>query len=64
MKSVVGFTTNDTMKLRGRIRDRTVVVRIDYRATRNFIDQSLIIELGDRNTLVTHYRRLTKGRAE
>ncbi|GJW47030.1 putative mitochondrial protein [Tanacetum coccineum] len=44
--SVMGFTPNRTMKLRGKIRDREVAVLIDCGATHNFISSKIVEELG------------------
>lgn len=44
--SVKGFTPERSMKMKGMIGDREVVVLIDSGATRNFISQQLVDELG------------------
>nr|GEU83710.1 ribonuclease H-like domain-containing protein [Tanacetum cinerariifolium] len=46
LNSVMGFTPNRTMKLRGKIRDREAAVLIDCRATHNFISSKIVEELG------------------
>nr|GEZ50425.1 hypothetical protein [Tanacetum cinerariifolium] len=46
LNSVMGFTPNRTMKLRGKIRDREVAVLIDCGATHNFISSKIVEELG------------------
>ncbi|GJX36593.1 putative mitochondrial protein [Tanacetum coccineum] len=46
LNSVMGFTPNRTMKLRGKIGDREVAVLIDCGATHNFISSKIVEELG------------------
>ncbi|KAI0510225.1 hypothetical protein KFK09_010826 [Dendrobium nobile] len=46
LNSVVGFTPNHTMKVRGEIADREVVVLIDSGATHNFISNQIVESLG------------------
>ncbi|GKC40958.1 ankyrin repeat-containing protein [Tanacetum coccineum] len=46
LNSVMGFTPNRTMKLRGEIGDREVAVLIDCGATHNFISSKIVEELG------------------
>lgn len=45
INTVVGFTTPETMKVRGQIAGRDVVVLIDCSATHNFLSQKLVEEL-------------------
>ncbi|GJZ74597.1 putative mitochondrial protein [Tanacetum coccineum] len=45
LNSVMGFTPNRTMKLRGKIGDREVAVLIDCGATHNFISSKIVEEL-------------------
>ncbi|KAI0497361.1 hypothetical protein KFK09_020584 [Dendrobium nobile] len=46
LNSVVGFTPSHTMKVRGEIADREVVVLIDSGATHNFISTQIVESLG------------------
>ncbi|GKD45910.1 putative mitochondrial protein [Tanacetum coccineum] len=46
LNSVMGFTSNHTMKLRGIIRDMIVVVLIDSGATHNFMSTRVVKQLG------------------
>lgn len=45
LNTVVGFSSPGTLKVRGRIEDREVVILIDCGATHNFISQKLVNEL-------------------
>ena len=45
LRSVFGFSTPGTMKLKGKIGDREVIVLIDCGATHNFIHQQLVDKL-------------------
>lgn len=42
---VIGFSTPSTMKVKGRLGERDVVVLIDCGATHNFVSQRLLDEL-------------------
>ena len=44
LKTIKGFTSKGTMKLRGNVRGKEVVVLIDSRATNNFIHEALVEE--------------------
>ncbi|XP_020704066.2 uncharacterized protein LOC110115235 [Dendrobium catenatum] len=46
LNSVVGFTPNHTMKVRGEMADRKVIVLIDSGATHNFISTQMVDLLG------------------
>ncbi|GJY45836.1 putative mitochondrial protein [Tanacetum coccineum] len=46
LNSVMGFTPNRTMKLRGKIGDREVAILIDCGATHNLISLKIVEELG------------------
>ena len=46
LNSVMGFTPYRTMKLRGKIGEREIVVLIDCGATHNFVSLKLVEELG------------------
>ncbi|PKU74134.1 hypothetical protein MA16_Dca026394 [Dendrobium catenatum] len=46
LNSVVGFTPSHTMKVRGEIADREVVVLIDSGATHNFISTQIVDQMG------------------
>lgn len=53
--SVLGFSTPGTMKLKGKIREREVIVLIDCVATHNFIHRHLVEELNIPVTNTTNY---------
>lgn len=55
LRSVLGFSTPGTMKLKGRIGEREVVVLIDCGATHNFIHRQLVDKLNIPVTNTTHY---------
>ena len=46
LNSIVGFTPNHTIKIRGRIGEQDVVVLIDSGATHNFISNKVVYRLG------------------
>lgn len=46
INSVVGLTSPQTMKLRGRIGETKVVVLIDSGTTHNFLSEKVIEQLG------------------
>lgn len=46
LNSVVGFTPNHTMKIKGKIGDREVIVLVDNGATHSFISNHVVQELG------------------
>nr|GEU55879.1 putative mitochondrial protein [Tanacetum cinerariifolium] len=46
LNSVIGFTTPRIMKIKGILRDRYVVVLIDYGATHKFLSMELVNDLG------------------
>lgn len=46
LRTTVGFSVKGTMKLRGSVKGKEVVVLIDIEATHNFIHQTLVDELG------------------
>lgn len=45
LKSVIGFSTPGTMKVKGRLGEREVVVLIDCEATHNFLSQRVVEKL-------------------
>lgn len=45
LNTVVGFSTPRTMKLKGKINEKEVVVLVDCGATHNFISQKLVDSL-------------------
>ena len=46
LRTTVGFSVKGTMKLRGSVKGKEIVVLIDIEATHNFIHQTLVDELG------------------
>lgn len=68
LNSVVGFTPNHTMKVKGQLRKRDVIVLIDSGATHNFISNRVVHESGLQLTdigsfgVVIGTRRIEKGR--
>ena len=46
LSSMVGLSAPHSLKIRGRIKDREVIVLIDSRASHNFISTTLVEELG------------------
>lgn len=55
LKSVIGFSTPGTMKVRGLMGEREVVVLIDCGATHNFIAQKLVDDLELPVTVTSSY---------
>lgn len=45
LKSMIGFSTPGTMKLMGKIKERDVLLLIDFGATHNFISEHFVQEL-------------------
>ncbi|XP_050947361.1 uncharacterized protein LOC103495179 [Cucumis melo] len=56
LKTMTGLTSKGTMKLKGWVGDKKIVVLIDSEATYNFIHQSLAEELKMRLEQDTHFR--------
>lgn len=46
MNSIVGITSNKTLKVRGQIREEDVIVLIDSGASHNFVSHDLVRKLG------------------
>lgn len=55
LKSVIGFSTPGTMKVRGHLKGKEVVVLIDCGATHNFIAQRLVDKLQIESKETTNY---------
>ena len=55
INSMVGLSNPGTMKVRGKIQDREVVVLIDYRTTHNFISEKLVNDLQLSTRETSHY---------
>lgn len=55
LNSVVGLTTPGTMKLKGTVGPRVVILLIDYGATHNFISLQLVQQLGIPTTVTNNY---------
>jgi hypothetical protein len=55
LKLVIGFSTLGTMKLKGKIKEREVIILIDCGATHNFISQNVVDELEIPVVNTTHF---------
>ncbi|XP_031745972.1 uncharacterized protein LOC116406393 [Cucumis sativus] len=55
INSVVGLTNPGTMKVRGKIKDREVIILIDCGATHNFISDKVVQELSLPTKTTSHY---------
>ena len=56
INSVVGLTNPGTMKVRGKIKDREVIILIDYGVIHNFISNKVVQELSLPTKTTSHYR--------
>ena len=55
LNSVVGLTTPGTMKIKGTIRSKEVIILVDNRATHNFLSLELVQQLALPLTITTSY---------
>lgn len=55
LKSVIGFSTSSTMKLKAKLQEKEVVVLIDCGAMHNFVSQGLVEELNLLVVQTTNY---------
>ena len=55
INSVVGLTNPGTTKVKRKIRDREVVILVDYGATQNFMSEKLVGELQIATKETAHY---------